>query len=88
MMFYISFRDRVLGLNKKHIQSHQQGANEYLRLVETIGRHLTSGVGWWLCPLCSVSHTSMYLNGQTDRSSYGIHATGSYGRFLQEASMN
>ena len=88
MMFCSTFLNRVLGLNKKRIQSYQQEANERLWLVETIGRHLTSGVSWWLCPLCFVNHTSMYLNGQTGRASYGIHATGSYGRFLQESDMD
>ncbi len=89
MMFYISLRDRVFRLNKKRIQSNcHQEANEHLWLVETIDRHLTSGVSWWLCPLCSSNHTSMYLNGQTERSSYGIHAIESYGRVLQEGDMD
>ena len=79
-MFYSSYQNHIL------YYCHQE-ANGRLGLVETTGRHLSTGVNWWLCPLCLVSHTSMYLNGQTERSSYGIHAIGSYGRFLQEGGM-
>lgn len=80
-MFYFSFINRVFN-------SFDQEANERLTVIEIIGRHVTYGGSWLVCPLCSVGHTSMYLNGQTVRSSYGIHAIGSYGRFLKEGSMN
>jgi len=80
-MFYFSFIKRVL-------KGCQQEATKHLWLVETIGRHLTYGVNWWLCHLCSGNHTSMYLNGQTDGLSYGIHAIRSYGRILQEGGMD
>ena len=74
-MFYFYFMNLVL-------KPCQQEANEHHSVVELIGRHLTNGVSFMVCPLGLIRHTSMYLNGQTERSHRCIHAPAPYGRIL------
>ncbi len=80
-MFTRSFTNPVL-------KDCQQGANKHLRVIEIICRHLAYGVNFRACPLCSVEHTSMYLNGQAEILHRCILAPAPCGHFFKEVDMN